>query len=202
MHARLILGAVLVAARSASAAPCDAEAAAIRAHLTDEAARAHRWDLGWGIGLGTVAAGELALGLSGAFGRDQHESFYVGAAEATIGAAGHFVLPLEVEVPAPAADACADLAALRAAMTTTARHERQSFWLLHIGTLVLNGAGAIVLGERTTWTNAATSFVVGWAVGLVTIYTQPRGTWHASRALSIGALPTDGGGFAWVGGRF
>src|SRR5512146_365065 len=72
MRARWIVGGLLIAVRSASAAPCEAEAAALRTHLTDEAARAHRWDLGWGIGLGTVAAGQLALGLSGAFGRDLH----------------------------------------------------------------------------------------------------------------------------------
>jgi hypothetical protein len=202
MLARLLLGAFLLAARSASAAPCEADATAIRTHLADEHARAHRWDLGWGIGLGTVAAGELALGLSGKFDRDQHESFYVGAAISAVGAAGHFVLPLEVEVPAPVADACTDLAALRAAMKTTAHHERQAFWINHLGTLALNGAGAIVLGERTTWTNAAKSFVLGYAVGLVIVYTQPRGTWHATRALSIGALPADGGGFAWVAGAF
>jgi hypothetical protein len=201
MRAWLVLGGLVVGTRPSSAA-CDAEAAAIRAHLADEAARGHRWDLGWGIGLGGAAAGELGLGLSGAFDRDQTQSFYVGAAEATIGSLGHFVLPLKIEVPAPVADACADLAALHTAMATTAHHERQAFWINHVGALVLNGSGAALLHARTNWTTAARSFALGYTVGLIVIYTQPRGTWHATRDLAVSAIPMDGGGFVTVAGAW
>jgi hypothetical protein len=191
-----VVGGVVLAARVASAAPCEVDAAAIRAHLVDEAARERRWDLGWGIGLGGAAVGQLALGLSGAFDRDLEQAMYVGAGKSAIGSLGHFILPLKIEVPPPAADACADLAALRAAMATTAHHERQTFWINHVGALVLNGAGAIVLGERTNWTNAAVSFVTGYAVGVTIIYTQPRGTWHAM------ALPADHGGLVGIAAQF
>lgn len=201
---RALLLAALCVARSASAAPCEAEAAAIRAHLTDEAARAHRWNVGWGVGFGAAAVGQLVVGLdpSHSFDRDLEEAAYVGAAKSTLGALGHVVTPLVVEVPAPVpgGDACADLTALRAAAAHTAAHERTTFWLLHFGGLVVNAAGAVVLGERTNWANAGESFVLGYAVGTISTYTMPRGTWHAADAPPIAVGFT--GSMLWIGGAF
>jgi hypothetical protein len=196
-----LLAAICVA-RTASAAPCEADSASIRAHLTDEAQRAHRWNLVWGLGFGAAAVGQLALGIdpTHSLDRDLEQAAYVGAAKATVGALGHVVTPLVVEVPPPVPDACADLAALRAAAIRTAARERTTFWLNQIGALAVNATGAVVLGERTTWANAGESFALGYAVGLISTYTMPRGSWHAADAPPIAVGFT--GGVVWIAGAF
>src|SRR3954447_9226771 len=153
---RAVVVLLLMLARSAQAGDCATDAASIRAHLVDEAQRAHRWNLGWGLGLGAIAAGELVLGLdpTGSFDRDFKQSAYVGAAEATIGVLGFAILPLKINVPAASSDACADLSALRAAAARTAKLEREQFWMQHVGGLIVNTAGMAYLAYETDKTNA------------------------------------------------
>lgn len=201
----------MLATRTAAAAPgCDAraaeaEAAGLRVHLLDEAARAHRWNVGWGLGFGAVSAVQLGLAVGewnplGAFNRDDRDALYVGAGKAAIGALGRLVTPLRIRVPAPTADPCADVSALRAVLARSGKLERTLFWTSHLGSLVVNLGGTVILGEQTGhWTLAALTFVYSYPVGLLAAYTMPRGSWHAWRALEATALapvPLPGGGVA------
>ena len=72
---------------------------------------------------------------------------------ATVGAISHWVAPLRVDVPRT--DSCADL---RAAIERAGRKERQAFWLQHVGGLLVNVAGGIILSELHTWREGALSF--------------------------------------------
>ena len=54
-------------------------------------------------------------------------------------------------MPPATGDACHDRAALREAAARAADDERDAFWTAHIGGLIVNAAGAVVLGETTGW---------------------------------------------------
>jgi hypothetical protein len=205
--------AVLVLASSRAAAQpadsCATESAQLREHLAIAARNAHRWNLAWQIGFGGAAAGQFGLALAsknpiGTFDRDFEESLYVGGAKATLGFASRLVMPLRVRIPEPVADACTDRAALRAAVKDVARTQRKLFWMTHIGAFMVNLAGAIVLGERRSWSVGAVSFAVGYPVGLISIYTMPRASWHLVRDAqwTITAVPRDDGVAIAVAGSF
>jgi hypothetical protein len=169
-------------AQPANASTCQREADALRAHLVDEAQRASRWNVTWGLIYSAAVAGQLALALTetkpiGTFDRNYEELLYVGVAKAAIGVGSKLVLPLRLKVPAPDADPCADLLALRRAAARNARAESRSFYLNHFGGLAVNLAGVGVLAVRRNFATAAASFAVGFPVGLLATYTQPRGTW-------------------------
>ena len=120
------------------------------------------------------AAGELGAAASGAAGHDDTHSLWVGGAKSTLAALGYWLSPLRIAVPAAAGDACFDRAALRAAAARAADDERDAFWTAHIGGLIVNATGAIILSQTASWRTGLLSFATGYPVGLLSTYTMPR----------------------------
>lgn len=181
--------AITIISRSA-AATCGDDAAALRARLEAEAHRARVWNAAWAIGFGAAAIGQVVLARTevnplGTFDKNSEESLYVGAIKATIGAGARIVLPLRIAIPAPDADACADLAALHAAVATAGRIERRTVLLTLLGGFAVNLAGSIVLWSRRDLSTAALSFGIGAPISPISAFTQPRGMWQAWR-LEVG----------------
>jgi hypothetical protein len=161
---RLAVVALLLVANAAQAQAND-----VCARLAREHDRAVRWNVAWGIGLGAAAivqAGAAPL----ISNREQRDTLIVGAAESAIGAAASLVTPLRVSA------SCADL-------DDAGHRERVAFYLDHIGGIVVNGGGALVLAHYTTTANAALAFAIGYSVALVRTYTMPRWAWHPIIAL-------------------
>lgn len=176
---------VLLAARPA-AADCATEADRLRAHLESAAPRVRRWNTGWAIAFGAVAAGQFALAAThtnplGPFDEDYKETLYVGAGKATLGMLSRIVTPVRVSIPPPVPDRCADLVALRGAVKKLAATERNAFWLTHLGGLAVNLTGAAILWHRRSFTVGAVSFLISFPVGSLSAYTLPRRTWHLYR---------------------
>ncbi|MDB4958947.1 MAG: hypothetical protein JWO36_6516 [Myxococcales bacterium] len=210
MHRAAWVALVVLASSRAGAEPaCAAESAELRAHLTIAVRNADRWNLAWQIAFGGLAAGQFALALAhdnplGPFDRDYQETLYVGGAKATLGFASRLLTPLRIALPPETSDPCADRTALRAAVQDAAHRERNLFWLTQVGTIVVNAAGAVVLGERRSWSVGAISFALGYPVGLISLYTMPRASWHLVREArwTIAAVPRDGGFSIAVAGTF
>lgn len=160
---RAVVAVLWVLAGTAAADPC----AARIDRLAREAQRADAWNLQWRLLFTAAAIGETALVITPPLDRDSQRSAWVGAAQATLGAGGMWLLPLRIEVPTR----CEDVAR---AEQRAARDENRSFWLLHAGNLAVNVAGAVAVGELTTWPRAGLSFAIGYAVGLAQIYTLPK----------------------------
>jgi hypothetical protein len=176
----MIMLGVLAAARTAAGEPCS-DAAALRADLERESARADRWVLAWRIVYTALAAGQLGGAAAGAGDRDTTRSLWVGGAESALGALGVWTSPLRIHVPPATGDACYDRAALREAAARAADDERDAFWTGHIGGLIVNAAGAVILGETTSWRSGLVSFATGYPVGLISTYTMPRASWGRVR---------------------
>jgi hypothetical protein len=179
----LIALGIALSARAAAAAPCE-DAAALRADLEREARRVDHWVLAWRIAYTAIAVGEFAGAASGAADHDTTQSLWVGGAKSTLGALGFWFSPLTVRVPPPTGEACSDKAALREAAERAAFNERQSFWVAHIGGLVINAAGMLVLAETASWRTGLLSFATGYPVGLLSTYTMPRASWGRTREAS------------------
>ena len=175
----IMLG-VLAVVRVAAADPCK-DSSALRADLEQESRRADHWELAWRIVYTVSAVGELGIAASGVTDHDNTHSLWVGGVKSSIAALGHWFTPLRIKVPRAIGDACADRAALRAAAERAADAERDAFWTSHVGGLVLNIGGMLVLAETTSWNNGLVSFATGYAVGLLTTYTMPRASWHRVR---------------------
>ena len=198
-------------AQPANASTCQDEADGLRALLVDEARRAKRWNIGWGAAYAAAVDGQLALALTetkpfGTFDQDYKELLYVGVAKAAIGVGSKVILPLKIAVPSQNADPCADLVALRKAAAKAARVERNSFYLNHFGGLAVNLTGSAVLAVRRNGRTAVSSFAIGFPIGLLATYTQPRGTWHhwrkqRARWRTGVALTDDGGASLWFAGE-
>ena len=180
---------VLLAGGAAAADPCAAELAALR----QDAERASRWNLSWRLGLTAAAIGEASVAITPLVDRDTRRTATVGAVTATLGAAGIWLMPVRIDVPAPQRCDRVDAAA-----RLVARDERQTFWKFQIGNLVVNTTSAIVVGELTTWQRAAIGFALGYSVGLLQIYTMPRTTWK-SHPWHAAVLPTDHGWMLAIG---
>ncbi len=177
----------------AAAQPCDPDEAEvrtgeIRAHLDHEARRARRWNLGWGIGFATLSLAQGSLIAAewtplGDYDDDAAANLYVGTAKSTIASLAHLIVPLKiVRAGAATGDACADLAAAERALRKSGSNEKQSFWLNHLGAIALNGGGLLVLGIGfDTWKEGVISVAMGYPMGLLHAYTQPRRSWHAVR---------------------
>lgn len=202
--AALMLGVVAPAAVSdalADACPPDAadRAAKLRARLDRERAKATRWRIGWAAGFTVLAGGQLALLLTetapfGDFDDPARASLRAGTAKAVVGAASRALPGIKIPRLAVTGDACADLAAAEAALAMAAKTERKTFWLGHVGNLLVHGAGAVYVGLAAddAWDEAALSFGIGYAIGIAATYTQPRGaskehrrepdarTWHVA----------------------
>ena len=159
---------------------------AIRTHLDREHARARRWDLAWGAGLGAAAVGQGAMAATRwEFGRDVDDKvqagLYIGAGKALIASLGHLVTPLKVTRVGPAtSDPCADLAAAERALRRTASKERTTFWVKAGGTVVLNGAGLLIAGlGYDAWREGIVSTALGVPVGVLVLLTEPKASRRA-----------------------
>jgi len=191
--AAIALASAIACAASSAHADCEH----LRAHLDREARRAHRWDVAWAVtftGL-AVAQGGLILAEwvpAEEWSEDVEAGLWVGIVQSTIGAASHVVLPLRVE--RPSSDDCAELAR---AVRVTAHHERVAFWLDHAGNLALGVGGLLYLGlVEDSWSQGVKSFALGYPIGLLATYTQPRASWH------LGMRLDDGGAQLTLSGRF
>jgi len=192
--ATIAVGCVLAAARPADAGCDEADAAArttkIRALLDGEAKRARRWNLAWGIGFGTVAAGQFGLTLAdytplGDYDDDKEVGLYFAAGKAALGSLAHVVLPLKIVRPGPlTGDACADLDAAERALRASGRNEQRSFYLNHLGAFAMNAGSLLLLGMVfDTWREGWLGLAIGYPVGLLHAYTQPRRAWRWARRL-------------------
>ncbi len=179
-----------------------AEAQQIQGLLERESRRARTWNLGWGLGYGGLAVGQVAAVLAVPVDPKTQASLYVGAAQSALGSLGLAVAPLQVApTQAPTGDGCADREAARAALAVTAQNERRTFFANHLGGLVVGLAGAVILAiPYEARAEGIESFALGYPVSLVSIYTQPRAAWHAERAVQVGWMPADGGGRVVVRG--
>jgi hypothetical protein len=177
----LIAIGIVVHARAAAADPCADDARALRAELEHEASRVDHWVLAWRIAYTAIAVGEFAVAASGAADHDTTAGLVVGGAKSTLGALGFWTAPLHIKLPPPTGDACLDRAMLRNAAERIGADEEASFWTSHIGGLVLNTAGMLVLAGTASWRAGALSFATGYPVGLISTYTQPRTSWGRIR---------------------
>lgn len=168
--APVLVLAVLLAARPAAAA-CPTESADTEALLTREAKRAKRWDLGWAGFFGVAALAQGGMGLAEwvpfrPFDDAARAGVWVGAGKAAIASVSHLVLRLKIP---------------RCNLAEARKHERTTFFLNHAGSLVLNVGGLLLLGlQYDTWKEGWMSIALGYPIGLLSIYTQPRRAWHAT----------------------
>jgi hypothetical protein len=163
------------------ASSCDPrEIDELRAHLDGQAHHARTWNLVWAAIFTGAAMGSFSLALANPF-PDLQVGLYASAGKATVGALGRLILPLRIPRPDATGDACTDAAALRKAVALAAKRERGNFFLNHIGGALVNGAGALVIWKYSTGSQALLSIATGYAVGLLSNYTAPRGSWHLYR---------------------
>jgi hypothetical protein len=178
-------------------ARADCDAPALRAELARESARARTWNLVWGLSYAGVAVGSAALAIVPTMPTNTRDALLVTTGKATLGAVSRAVVPARIVVPD--SSSCDELLA---ALRRAARIERTSFWMLNIGGLAVNLAGAAVIARVADWRLAATSLALGVPVGLLSTYTLPRRAWKHARALSAIAVPTRGGWQLAIGGAF
>lgn len=213
----LVVVCLAVAARPAHASEpspdCGEEAATLRQALTREAHRAHLWNTIWGITFSVSAVGSAVAGYYDFPKHELQAGLYVSAGKATIAALGRWVTPLSIQVPAPSSDACADLDALHAAIKRAAKKEKVGFFLNHIGGILLNVGGGLIVYHYSTGGQTALSVGGGYTVGLLATYTMPRESWHRYRDRdwdlpapapqpTLSVTPTPGGLFVSLGGAF
>jgi hypothetical protein len=199
MLAALVLASPL---RAQECAPDEAEA--LRAHLAAQQVSAKNWNQVWRYTFTTVAVGAFAFGVANPF-PDARDNIWVTAGKSTLGALSRWLLPLRVELPPKTTDVCADIAALRASIESTAKQERRLFWLHHLGSAVVNAAGAVILAVRgNSLSEILLTTALGYAVGMVATYTMPRATWRFWREhpWSAAYVPQSGGGIVAVGMTF
>jgi len=181
------LAAVLASAPAQAAPDCAADADQLRAHLEQADRATFRWNTTWAVLFGAAAVGQVVLAVTeikpfGTFDAATRDTYYAGAAKATLGLATRVFTPLRVSIPAPSEDRCAELVALRSSLTSVAQKERRGFWLGHIGGMALNLAASGFLWHRHSFSDAAISFAMSYPVGLLHTYTMPRRSWHRWRA--------------------
>ena len=194
----ITLGLLAVLPRTAGAEIC-ADASAWRADLEGEARRADHWNLAWRITHTTLAVGQLVGAASGVADRDTTQGLWVGGVESALGALGAWLMPLRIRVPARIPDACADLNAVHEAARRAAIDEHEAFVAGHIGGLIVNAAGGLVVAERVSWQSGLVSFATGYAVGLLNIYTMPRASWgHFRERGWTAGVTTDRGRYTLV----
>lgn len=178
---------------------CEAQAVELRESLIDEADRADTWNSVWRWGFTAAAVGSAAVAIADPV-HEYRANLYVSAGKAAIAGFGRWIMPLHVEVPPPSGDACADVAAMHRAIARTAKSERGLFYSNHIGGIVLNAIGGLIVDHYSGAGQAAISAGGGYAVGLVATYTMPRDSWHDAIVVSV--MPTHGGWFVGAAGSF
>lgn len=174
--------------------PCAEEAAALRADLEHESRRADHWVLAWRIVYTAAAVGEFGLAASGTGSSNDRQGYWVGGAQSAIAALGFWFSPLRIHVPPPSGDACTDRSMLRNTAERVASDERAAFWASHVGGLILNVGGAVLLAETASWRTGVLSFATGYPVGLLSTYTMPRTSWGRVRESTWTAGVTTGPG--------
>lgn len=208
-----IVAALCALARPATAdcdhAAAEARIAKVRAVLAHDAVHARRWNLAWGIGFGAAAAGQFALTLAdysplAEYTDDVEHGLYIASAKAAIASLTHVILPLKIVRPGPRTDdVCADLAAAERALHKTGTNEKRAFWLNHLGGLAMNVAGVLILGMGLdSWREAWLGFAIGYPVGVIHAYTQPRRGWHWARNVSVTPIQQEGVTGLAIGGVF
>jgi hypothetical protein len=181
------LAAVLASVPAHAAPDCAADADRLRAHLEQADRATFRWNTTWTVLFGAAAVGQVVLAVAeikpfGTFDAATRDTYYVGAAKATLALGTRVFTPLRVSIPSPNADRCAELLALRASLKVIAKKERQGFWLGHFGGMALNLAASGFLWSRHSFTDGAISFGMSYPVGLLHTYTMPRKSWHLWRS--------------------
>jgi len=175
-----VLAGTVVVSVAARAEPCATEARYLHNVLVRDRDDADTWNLEWRIGLTVATVGNTAVALTPSLSTSTRTASAIGAVQSALGALGQWVMPLRIDVPELTGDACADAKVLRLAAQRAGRQQRTNFWLGHAGAIVVNAVGSIILAERTSWQNGAISFGIGYPIGLLHIYSMPRGSWHAS----------------------
>jgi hypothetical protein len=194
-----------VVAEPPPAAGCDPrEAAELRALLEREASHARKWNIAWASIFGAAAVGTLGVGLANPF-PDLQTGLYVSSGKATIGALARLLMPLRVPVPPPNSDPCADVEALRTAVAVTAKRERRNFWINHIGGILVNGGGALIVWKYRNGSQALLSIGIGYPIGLISNYTGPRKVWTYFRehnwTVTVQPQPQQGAWLLTLGGE-
>ncbi len=170
----------------AHADDCARDADRLRAHLVEAQVNARRWNLGWAIGFGAAAVGQAGLAYAevnplGTFDPAARDTMYVGAIKATLAFGTRMLMPIGVDVPPLDGDRCAEREALRRELATIATKERRTFWLTHLGGMVLHVAAGAFLWYRHGIGTAALSIAISYPVGLASAYTLPRASWRLWR---------------------
>lgn len=170
----LITLVVIACARTAAAAPCEADASDLRSDLQREARRTRQWNWAWRIVHTTGAVVQLGIAASGKANHDDTQSLWVGGVKSTLGALNAWFAPPHIEVPVASGDACTDRSMLRGARERNGSNEREAFWAMHISGLIVHGIGLLVIAERVSWKAGLQSFALGYPVTLLNVYTMPR----------------------------
>lgn len=164
--------------RLEAAAP-EARLEFIRARMKAEAGRVGTWQLGWSIGYGALAAGQLAA-IPFTEGAGPRADWAVGAASAAAGLGLVLFFPPEVgsneaRLASLPPDGCAAVAEAERLLESAAASEAAlTGWLVHAGNVLLNAGFGLILGlGYQRWESAALTFVTGAALGEATILTQP-----------------------------
>ena len=187
----LAVSLVVAAAAPAGAQPCDAteaeaRTARIEAHLEREKRRGKRWDNIWLATFTTLAAVQgVAIATEttiGDYDEAAEAGLVVGTVKSTVGALAHVILRLKVVRPRRTGDPCADVIDAERALAKSAKNERSSFYLNHLGSFALNVGGMLWLGlQEDEWGEGVKSLAIGYPVSLIAVYTQPRGALKAHR---------------------
>lgn len=164
--------------RLEAAAP-EARLAFIRSSMKAEAGRVGTWQLGWSLGYGGLAAGQLAA-IPFTEDAGSRADWAVGAASAAAGLGLVLFFPpevgwREVRLASLPPDGCAALAEAERLLEGAAASEAAlTGWLVHAGNVLLNAGFGLILGlGYQRWESAALTFVTGAALGEATILTQP-----------------------------
>jgi hypothetical protein len=182
---------VTLSTRPAAAQPCDpaeaeARTARIQQHLDREKRRGKKWDNIWLATFATLAAAQgVAIATEttiGDYDEAAEAGLIVGTVKSTIGALAHVILRLKVVRPKKTGDPCTDLEEAERALRKSAKNEKRSFYLNHLGSFALNVGGLLWLGlQEDEWGEGAKSIALGYPISLIAVYTQPRGALKAHR---------------------
>lgn len=189
----------------------------IRARIDAAAKPSRQWALGWGIGLGLLTIGQLAV--SAIVPREEAPDFWMGALQSGIGAGSRVLFIPHVLLERrrmrrrpPTGDTCAQLAAAERALVRSAKWEQRgrALWQ-HALSIAVNAGVGVALGvgfHRPV--EGARLGTVGATGGAFMIITQPVPMSRALERYRSGGVTAawglrpltllGGGGIAFGGG--